>query len=435
MNKKFYIETYGCQMNVHDSEKMSGILSGLGYLPSQTETEADLILINTCSVREKAAHKVFTRLGQLKTLKKGKPELVIGVCGCLAQQEGDVFLKGRPYVDMVFGPKNSSELPSMLESLQKERRQLLALSGPRQEPTFEVETVMRESTVKAYITIMEGCDKFCTFCVVPFLRGREISRDPHSILEEARRLADHGFLEICLLGQNVNSYRYEGFDFADLLTSMHEIPGIRRIRYTSPHPTDINEKVMDLYGALPKLCPHLHLPLQAGSNDVLSRMKRDYSRETYLDRIHYLRKRCPQIAFSSDIIVGFPGESEADFEQTMEVLREVEYSQVYSFKYSPRPYTAALKLEDDVPEEVKSERLRRLQEEQLGIQRRLNRALVGTTQEVLTESHDKKEDNRYSGRTACNRVVNFGAEENRIGSFSSIRIESATANSLSGMLQ
>lgn len=435
MNKKFYIETYGCQMNVHDSEKMSGILSGLGYLPSQTETEADLILINTCSVREKAAHKVFTRLGQLKTLKKGKPELVIGVCGCLAQQEGDVFLKGRPYVDMVFGPKNSSELPSMLESLQKERRQLLALSGPRQEPTFEVETVMRESTVKAYITIMEGCDKFCTFCVVPFLRGREISRDPHSILEEARRLADHGFLEICLLGQNVNSYRYEGFDFADLLTSMHEIPGIRRIRYTSPHPTDINEKVMDLYGALPKLCPHLHLPLQAGSNDVLSRMKRDYNRETYLDRIHYLKKRCPQIAFSSDIIVGFPGESEADFEQTMEVLREVEYSQVYSFKYSPRPYTAALKLEDDVPEEVKSERLRRLQEEQLGIQRRLNRALVGTTQEVLTESHDKKEDNRYSGRTACNRVVNFGAEENRIGSFSSIRIESATANSLSGMLQ
>ena len=264
--KKYFIETYGCQMNVHDSEKLSGILNGLGYSSAQDEFSADLVLLNTCSVREKAAAKVFTRLGELKILKKGRPGMTIGVCGCLAQQEGELFFKGRPHVDLVFGPRNISELPDLLQRLESERKQLLALSGPRQEPTFEVDTVLRDSPVKAYITIMEGCDKFCTFCVVPFLRGREVSRNPHSILEEARRLADHGFVEICLLGQNVNSYRHEDFDFADLILSLHEVPGIRRIRYTSPHPTDINPKVMDLYGQLPKLCPNLHLPLQAGSN-------------------------------------------------------------------------------------------------------------------------------------------------------------------------
>src|SRR5262245_37523194 len=226
MTKSYFIETYGCQMNVHDSEKISGILNGLGYTPAADERNADLVLLNTCSVREKAAQKVFTRLGQLKKLKTGKPGMTIGVCGCLAQQEGDLFFKNRPYVDVVFGPRNVGELPSILSQLEKERRQLLALSGPRQEPTFEVDTILRDSAFKGYITIMEGCDKFCTFCVVPFLRGREVSRDPHSILLEARKLADNGYVELCLLGQNVNSYRYERFDFADLLCSLHEIPGI-----------------------------------------------------------------------------------------------------------------------------------------------------------------------------------------------------------------
>jgi tRNA-2-methylthio-N6-dimethylallyladenosine synthase len=434
MNKKYYIETYGCQMNVHDTEKMSGILSTLGYGISHDEYEADLILINTCSVREKAAQKVFTRLGELKILKKGRPDLVIGVCGCLAQQEGDVFLKGRPYVDMVFGPKNARELPQMLARLQAERTQLLELSGPRQEPTFEVETVLRDSSVKAYVTIMEGCDKFCTFCVVPFLRGREISRAPHAILEEARRIAEQGYMEVCLLGQNVNSYRHDGFDFADLLLSLHEIPGIRRIRYTSPHPCDINKKVMDLYGKLHKLCRHLHLPLQAGSNEVLCRMKRDYSRETYLSRVEYLKKHCPDIAFSTDIIVGFPGETEADFEQTMEIVRQVEYASIYSFKYSPRPYTAALNLEDDVPEEDKSDRLMRLQETQRGIQQRLNTAMIGAVQEVLVESHDRRAGNLYHGRTQCNRIVNFAADTDCIGRLAPVDIQRATANSLAGVL-
>ena len=434
MEKKYFIETYGCQMNVHDSEKIAGILSGLGYTPSADEFEADLVLLNTCSVREKAAHKVFTRLGELKKLKKGRPGMAIGVCGCLAQQEKDLFFKGRPYVDMVFGPKNISELPSLLEQLGKERKQLLALSGPRQEPTFEVDTVLRDSPYKAYITIMEGCDKFCTFCVVPFLRGREISRDPHPILEEARSLADHGYVEICLLGQNVNSYRYGRFDFADLLMSLHEVPGIRRIRYTSPHPTDINPKVMDLYGQLPKLCNNLHLPLQAGSDEVLKRMKRDYSSEEYLQKVHYLRSRCPDIALSSDIIVGFPGETEDDFQRTMDIVRNVEYSSIFSFKYSQRPYTAALKLEDDVPEEEKGARLAELQGVQREIQRKLNANLIGSRQEVLVESHSRKGSESVSGRTTCNRIVNFGGSEELLGRFVEVNITDAGPNSLQGQL-
>ena len=432
MMKKYYIETYGCQMNVHDSEKMAGILSKLGYEASSTEHNADLVLLNTCSVREKAAQKVFTRLGQLKKLKTGKPELAIGVCGCLAQQEKDLFFKGRPYVDLVFGPKNTSELPALLDELQRERKQLLALSGPRQEPTFEVDTVMRDVRYKAYITIMEGCDKFCSFCVVPFLRGREISRDPHSIMEEARRLADLGYVEICLLGQNVNSYRHENFDFADLLMSLHEIPGICRLRYTSPHPSDINQKVMDLYGSLPKLCNNLHLPLQAGSNEVLRRMKRDYSREEYMQKVEYIRKRCPDIALSSDIIVGFPGETREDFQATIDVVRQVEYSGVFSFKYSQRPFTSALKLEDDVSEEEKGLRLSALQETQREIQVRLNQAKIGTTQEVLVENHSKKDAEMLMGRTTCNRSVNFEGPAELLGKFVNVHITSAGPNSLVG---
>jgi tRNA-2-methylthio-N6-dimethylallyladenosine synthase len=431
--KKYYIETYGCQMNVHDSEKMAGILSRIGYSPAPDEFDADLVLLNTCSVREKAAHKIFTRLGQLKKLKTGKPGMAIGVCGCLAQQEKELFFKGRPYVDMVFGPKNISDLPSLLEELQKERKQLLALSGPRQEPTFEVDTVLRDTRYKAYITIMEGCDKFCTFCVVPFLRGREISRDPHSILEEVRHLGDSGYVEICLLGQNVDSYRYDSFDFADLLISLNEIPGIRRIRYTSPHPTDINPKVMDLYGALPKLCKNLHLPLQAGSNEVLKRMKRDYSREEYLEKVSYLRSRCPEIALSSDIIVGFPGETKDDFNHTMNIVREVQYSGLFSFKYSQRPFTAALKMDDDVCEQEKSDRLNELQETQRQIQHRLNRDLIGSSQEVLVENHSKKDAGMLMGRTSCNRSVNFAGSGELLGKFVSVQITDAGPNSLIGM--
>jgi tRNA-2-methylthio-N6-dimethylallyladenosine synthase len=420
-------------MNVHDTEKMSGILKGLGFTAAVHENEADLVLLNTCSVREKAAQKVFTRLGQLKKLKKRRPEVMIGVCGCLAQQEGDLFFRNRPYVDMVFGPRNIGELPSILQSLEQERHQLLALSGPRQEPTFEVDTVLRDSQFKAYITIMEGCDKFCAFCVVPFTRGREVSRDPHTILIEARRLADEGFVELCLLGQNVNSYRYDEFDFADLLVSLHEIPGIQRIRYTSPHPNDINEKVMNLYGELPKLCPNLHFPLQAGSNIVLTKMKRDYTREIYLTKVDYLRKIRPDIALSTDIIVGFPGETEEDFQHTMDVVRQVGFANMYSFKYSPRKFTAALKMAaEEISEAEKSDRLQRLQNLQHEIQFKLNHELIGTTHEVLVESHSRRDDVQLSGRTMCNRVVNFKGPENWIGTFVPVKIESASANSLYG---
>jgi tRNA-2-methylthio-N6-dimethylallyladenosine synthase len=433
MKKTYFIETYGCQMNVHDTEKICGILNGLDYAPAEDEKNADLVLLNTCSVREKAAHKVFTRLGLLKKLKQGKPGMIIGVCGCLAQQEGDLFFKNRPYVDVVFGPRNVGELPSILNRVENERHQLLALSGPRQEPTFEVDTILRDSAIKAYITIMEGCDKFCTFCVVPFLRGREVSRDPHSILLEARKLADNGYIELCLLGQNVNSYRYENFDFADLLCSLHEIPGIKRIRYTSPHPTDINPKVMNLYAELPKLCPNLHLPLQAGSNDVLSNMKRDYTREMYLSKVEYLRRLCPEIALSTDIIVGFPGETEIDFQHTMDMVKTVEFASIFSFKYSPRKFTAALKMDNEIPDAEKSERLQRLQNVQKEIQRRLNQSLIGTIQEVLVENHSKKGEGELSGRTPCNRIVNFPGPERWRGSFIPVQIQSATPNSLNGI--
>ncbi len=433
MKKTYFIETYGCQMNVHDTEKICGILNGLDYAPAEDEQNADLVLLNTCSVREKAAQKVFTRLGVLKKLKQGKPGMTIGVCGCLAQQEGDLFFKNRPYVDVVFGPRNIGELPSILKRLEYERYQLLALSGPRQEPTFEVDTILRDSPFKAYITIMEGCDKFCTFCVVPFLRGREVSRDPHSILLEARKLADNGYVELCLLGQNVNSYRHENFDFADLLRSLHEIPGIKRIRYTSPHPTDINPKVMNLYAELPKLCPNLHLPLQAGSNDVLSNMKRDYTREMYLSKVEYLRRLLPEIAISTDIIVGFPGETEIDFQHTMNVVQTVEFANIFSFKYSPRKFTAALKMDDEIPDAEKSERLQRLQNLQKEIQLRLNQSLIGTTQEVLVENHSKKGEGELNGRTPCNRIVNFQGPESWRGSFITVQIQSVTPNSLSGI--
>jgi tRNA-2-methylthio-N6-dimethylallyladenosine synthase len=432
MAKTFFIETYGCQMNVHDTEKLSGILSTLGYSPADNEEGADLVLLNTCSVREKAAQKVFTRLGELKKLKKAKPAMTLGVCGCLAQQEGDRFLKGHPYVDLVFGPRNVGQLPFLLKRVQDSREQLLVLSGPRQEPTFEVDTILRESSLKAYITIMEGCDKFCTFCVVPFLRGREVSRKPESVLDEAKRLADTGYVEICLLGQNVNSYRYDKFDFADLLIALSEVEGIRRIRYTSPHPSDINPKVMNLYGTLQKLCTNLHLPLQAGSNSVLRRMKRDYTREVYLEKVQYLRTKCPEIALSSDIIVGFPGETEEDFELTMDVVRQSRYANLFSFKYSQRPYTAALKLEDDVCEEVKSERLQRLQDLQKDIQLTWNQSLIGSVQEVLVETYSKKGNDAVSGRTHCNRIVNFAAPSSLIGNFVPVRIESASPNSLQG---
>ena len=422
-------------MNVHDTEKMSGILAGLGFSAASSENEADLVLLNTCSVREKAAHKVFTRLGQLKILKKGKPGLTIGVCGCLAQQEGDLFFKDRPYVDVVFGPRNIGELPTILKQLEEDRHQLLALSGPRQEPTFEVDTVLRDSPFKAYITIMEGCDKFCAFCVVPFTRGREVSRDPHAILLEARKLADKGFVELCLLGQNVNSYRYQEFDFADLLLSLHEIPGIQRIRYTSPHPNDINEKVMNLYAELPKLCPNLHFPLQAGSNSVLDRMKRDYTREIYLSKVDYVRQIRPDIALSTDIIVGFPGETENDFQLTMDIVRNVEFTNIYSFKYSPRKFTSALKMAfEEISEDEKSDRLQRLQTLQQEIQFKLNHNLIGTTQEVLVEYHSKKNSLHLSGRTMCNRIVNLKGPETWIGTFVSAQIDSVTANSLYGTL-
>jgi tRNA-2-methylthio-N6-dimethylallyladenosine synthase len=270
--------------------------------------------------------------------------------------------------------------------------------------------------------------------VVPFLRGREISRDPHSILEEARRLADLGYVEICLLGQNVNSYRYESFDFADLLVSLHEIPGLRRLRYTSPHPTDINRKVMDLYGSLQKLCNNLHLPLQAGSNDVLRRMKRDYSQEEYMQKVEYIRRRCPDIALSSDIIVGFPGETRQDFQATMNIVRQVEYSSIFSFKYSQRPFTSALKLEDDVPEEEKSERLSELQQTQREIQIRLNHGLIGQTKEVLVETHSKKNSEMLMGRTNCNRSVNFEGTSDLLGKFVQVNITGAGPNSLVGDL-
>jgi tRNA-2-methylthio-N6-dimethylallyladenosine synthase len=437
--KTFYIETFGCQMNAHDSEKVIGTLISEGYTQVETLEQADLILYNTCSIRDKAEQKVFHRLQQFKK-EHGKNKL-FGVLGCVAQQEGERIFERAPHVSLVAGSASYAKLPQMLVQLESGNRRVTGLDLDTEE-AFETPLTRRDNPHRAYITIIEGCDKSCAYCVVPFTRGPERSRTSASVLKEARELAGMGYQEIQLLGQNVNSYRDPspaGWDFASLLREMGQVEGIRRVRFTTSHPRDFVKDIVDAIDDNPVLCNHVHLPVQSGSDPVLERMQRLYTRDEYMRRIEWMKSARRNISITTDIIVGFPGETEADFERTLALLDEVEYDSLFSFKYSRRPNTSALALEDQIPEEEKTRRLMIVQDKQRAIQIRRNSELVGTDEEVFVEGYNQA-TGQWIGRTTQNRILNFihpeqaGPQNGQtlIGKFTSVRITRAGPNSLAG---
>ena len=430
--RSFYIETFGCQMNVHDSEKVAGLLLQRGYQPADSPEAASLVLYNTCSIREKAAQKVFTRLGLFKSGQNaGK---VIGVLGCVAQMEGEQIFERAPWVSLVCGSASYRKLPQLLEELETGKSRLAALETETDE-TFETGLTRRDNPFRAYLTIIEGCDKKCAFCVVPHTRGPERSRSSAAILEEARWLAAAGYSEIQLLGQTVNSYRDASprrLSFAELLVSIAEVVGIRRVRFTTSHPRDFGKDIVDAINAVPALCDHIHLPVQSGSTHVLEAMRRGYTREAYLEKIAMIRSARRPISVTTDIIAGFPGETEEDFADTLSLLEVAQYDGVFSFKYSPRPNTPALAMPDQIPEEEKGRRLALLQDRPRGIQFARNAALIGQTFEVLVDGQARRAG-QWAGRTSSNRVVNFTSPRgDLLGEYVQVRITGAGPNSLVG---
>ena len=432
--KTFYLETFGCQMNAHDSEKVVGTLLAKGYTQVLTPEAAGLVLYNTCSIRDKAEQKVFHRLQQFKRAA-GKGQ-VFGVLGCVAQQEGEKIFEKAPHVSLVAGSASYTRLPEMLVQLEAGNRRVTGLDLDTDE-TFDTPFTRRDNPHRAYITIIEGCDKSCAYCVVPFTRGPERSRTSESVMAEARRLAESGYSEIQLLGQNVNSYRDPSparWDFAALLARVGEIPGIRRVRFTTSHPRDFIKEIIDAIDANPVLCNHVHLPVQSGSTRVLQSMQRLYTRDEYMRRIEWMKTARRNIAITTDIIVGFPGETEADFEATLDLLDQIQYDSLFSFKYSPRPNTAALAMDDKVPEEEKTRRLMILQERQRAIQIRLNSGLIGSVEEVHVEGRNQALG-QWIGRTSQNRTLNFTHPDDGAvltGTYLPVRVTRAGPNSLVG---
>ena len=424
-------------MNEYDSDKMADVLhAAKGMELTDSPDEADVILFNTCSVREKAQEKVFHDLGRVRHLKKAKPNLLIGVGGCVASQEGAEIVKRAPFVDLVFGPQTLHRLPEMIDERETTGRPQVDISFPEIEK-FDHLPPARTEGVTAFVSIMEGCSKYCSFCVVPYTRGEEVSRPLEDVLVEVAGLAVQGIKEVTLLGQNVNAYRGEMgadefADFALLLEYIHEIPGIERIRYTTSHPREFTSRLIDVYAKLPKLVSHLHLPVQSGADRILAAMKRGYSALEYKSIIRRIRAVRPQISISSDFIIGFPGETEADFEATMKLVEDVNFDESFSFIYSPRPGTPAADLPDDTPHEMKLARLYRLQERITQQAQAISRSMVGTTQRVLVEGRSKKNSDEFSGRTDNNRVVNFAGTPELIGQFAHLKITAALAHSLRG---
>ena len=409
-SKTFYLETFGCQMNVHDSEKVIGTLISEGYRQVETVDDADLILYNTCSIRDKAEQKVFHRLADYKKLQaQGKR---FGVLGCVAQQEGEKIFERAPHVSMVCGSASYRNLPDMLIQIEAGNRRVTGLDDRQTDECFETEFTSRSNPHRGYITIIEGCDKFCAYCVVPFTRGKERSRTSDSVLAEARQMADLGYTEIQLLGQNVNSYRDPAGrrSFAELLTAVGQVPGVRRVRFTTSHPRDFGKDIVDAIEATPTLCDHVHLPVQSGSTRVLDAMQRLYTREQYLERISWIKAARRPISLTTDMIVGFPGETEADFEQTLSLLDQVHFDGVFTFKYSPRPNTPSLALDDAIPDEEKSRRLTALMERQREIQRHLNQRQIGQTLEVMVEARNESR-HQWIARTSQNKTLNFSAPD------------------------
>lgn len=435
---RYRILTWGCQMNVHDSEKLAGALEQAGYRSVAAGEDADVILLNTCSIREKAAEKVFSELGRLAPLKLRNPNLVLGVCGCVAQQEGSRIFERAPYVDLVVGPRATGSLPAAVARIRAGARGAhhhVDTEYRRDSIEFPYDEIRREGIGrgKAFVTIVEGCNHRCTYCIVPTTRGREICREMESILAEVRRLVERGVLEVEFLGQTVNAYRDgRGRTLADLLLRAAAIDGLRRIRFTTSHPAQMTEPLMDaMASAQPVVCPYLHLPLQSGSSRVLRAMRRGYDSEGYRRKIEGLRRRIPELAFGTDVIVGFPAESEHDFEQTLALLDEVEFDTVYSFTYSPRPGTVAAEGPDAIPPPVKLERLQRLHARQRSIQEGRMQRWVGREVEVLVEGPSYRNPQRWTGRTPENRVVTFRGPA-PAGTLQRIRISGASPFALRG---
>src|SRR6202795_5226938 len=428
----FFLETFGCQMNDHDSEKGAGVLLSRGYTQVESPESASLILYNTCSIREKAAQKVFSRLGEFGlTQNEGR---IIGVLGCVAQQEGEEIFKRAPWVSLVCGSASYSKLPELLAQVEAGNQRVTGLDTDTDE-TFETEITRRDNPWRAYLTIIEGCDKACSYCVVPYTRGPERSRASDSILREVRQLAELGYTEVQLLGQTVNSYAdptARRMRFSELLLAVADEPGIRRVRFTTSHPRDFTQDIVDAIDAQPKLCNHVHLPVQSGSTRVLRTMQRTYSREEYLEKIAMIRGARRRISITTDIIVGFPGETEEDLAETLSLLDAVKYEAMFSFKYSPRPHTPSLKMGAPLQGGEKSRRLALLQEKQREIQTARHLAMVGETFELLVGGKSRRE-NQWSGHTSCHRVINFSSQEQALlGKYVQVRVTGATANGLVG---
>lgn len=434
--KLLYLETFGCQMNVSDSEKIAALLKGIGYQPTQDPSQADLVILNTCSVRAKAEEKVYNHLVQYKGLKRKKPGIILGVGGCVAQQEGERLLANAPHLDIVFGTHNLHLLPELIRAAEKGERlaEVGFIDNETRLDLFPVDE--RTDGVSRFVTVMQGCENYCSYCIVPYVRGREISRRSADILGEIRSMAGKGVKEVTLLGQNVNSYGLKSpgeMSFIALLREVSLIPGIERIRFTTSHPKDFSQPLIDCFAEIPKLCRHIHLPAQSGSNAVLAAMNRGYTREEYLGSIARLKAVCPSIQITGDIIVGFPGETEEDFQATLSLMEEVRYTDVFSFIYSKRPETKAAGYADEVGQDEKQGRLSRL----LDLQRRItlenNKSFVGTVQQVLIEGESRRGGQLY-GRTSGNRVVNLAADASLVGSIVDVVITRGDQNSLQGEL-
>ncbi len=435
--RSFYIRTFGCQMNERDSERMAGFLLDRGLAPAASEAEADLVLVNTCSIREKPEQKVYSTLGRLSLLKRGRPQMVLAVTGCVAQQEGEKLLERVPGLDLVLGTQAIHRLPQLLEEVAEGRR----VAGtewlePEDPGLFEIPASRPDPGLSAFVTIMQGCDNNCAYCVVPSVRGRERSRPAAEVIAEIERLAATGVKEVTLLGQNVNGYGARpgaGPGFPELLLTVADVPGIQRVRFTTSHPRDLSDRLIQVMAAHPRIMEHLHLPVQSGSDRVLQAMNRGYTRAHYLERVRALRQAMPQAGLTTDLIVGFPGETEEDFRATLALLEEVGYDETYSFRFSPRPSTAAGRMSGQLPEALKLERLHRLQTRQAEITEAKYRAQQGLVHEVLVEGRSQTDPTRETGRSRTHRPVHFPAGQNdRRGQIISVRITQALKHSLLG---
>jgi tRNA-2-methylthio-N6-dimethylallyladenosine synthase len=438
--KKLYIKTHGCQMNDYDSDRLQDLLGvSHGFETTDNPDEADVLLLNTCSIREKAQEKVFHQLGRWRKLKEKNPDLIIGVGGCVASQEGDAIGKRAPFVDVIFGPQTLHRVPEMIDASKPDGPVLVDVTFPEIEK-FDVLPEPSVDGPSAFVSIMEGCSKYCTFCVVPYTRGEEVSRPFDDVIAEIAHLADKGVKEVNLLGQNVNAYRgenhlHEIIEFAELLYFVAAVPGIERIRYTTSHPVEFSDALIEAYRELPQLVSHLHLPVQSGSDRILTAMKRGHNRDEYVAKLQRLKAIRPNISFSSDFIIGFPGETDSDFEDTMQLINEIGFDTSFSFIYSARPGTPAAELADDTPEAVKKQRLQRLQQSIKQQAQQISRQMVGNEERILVTGISKKDPNQLQGRTENNRVVNFSSiNQSLIGGFAAVKITQALPNSLRGEL-